>query len=206
MSTIVCIHPLEVAERLGGLSLDIGTIRQAVTFGQSYVAESTAHDPPSSVGIIAWGKTVRALRDSLVPQGWSAENRQNYALTVHPDGAWVIAVAAGNEQTGLSRGFPETRAPKGPLTSIAVSANNRQLSFAEVDEAWDPTRQTWLLLYYFDEDRDQVRIELSLPVGMNADRYVNKWRERIILPIEEPDIQVAEDDDDDFDVPVEIKM
>ena len=198
---------MEVEARLRSLDLDSETLWQAISFGQTYVADATFHDPPSSVGITAWGKTVRMLRDLLAPRKWIAENHQNYAITVHPSGRWAVAVAAGDEQTGLDS--PETRAPKGIWTSRMVDANRRQLSFAQLSPEWrNLSRQTWILLYYSDNEIGELSAELSLPVGMNEEGYVDEWQERIILArLGEVDVDIEVDGDDGHvDVPVDMKI
>ena len=194
--------PMEAETKLGSLDLDSETLWRAISFGQTYVADATSHDPPSSVGITAWGKTVRMLRDLLAPEGWTAENHQNYP-TVHPSGRLAVAVAAGDEQTGLDS--PETRAPKGIWTTRIIDANRRQLSFAQLSPEWaNPSRQTWILLYYADIQNEELSAELSLPVGMNEEGYVDEWQERIILPqLGELDVDI--EGEDEIDVPVVMK-
>ena len=207
-ATTVYSQLMEAEEKLDSLDLDSLTLLQAISFGQTYVAEATPNDPPSSVGITAWGKTVRRLRELLIPRGWMGENHQNYALTVHSSGRWAVAVAAGDEQTGLNGpDGPKTRSPKGIWTSRTVRSNRRQLSFAHLSPEWaTTTRQTWILLYYSGETSDGLRAELSLPVGMDEDGYVDEWRQRIILPrTGELDVGSRTDDlDGEVDVPVRI--
>jgi hypothetical protein len=128
-----------------------------------------------------WGKPMRFLRDRLVPRGWRSENKQNYATVVHPEGHHAITVAAGDAHTGIPDRTPTTRTEKGPVTREAVNGN--QLHFGEIVESFRPFvhRQTWLLLHYFDEETDEIRMELALPTDMTADGFVGAWLERIIL-------------------------
>ncbi len=51
--------------------------------------------------------------------------------------------------------------------------------FAKLDASVN--KQTWFLLHYWDEDADEIRVELSLPAEMTPDGFVIQWRERIIL-------------------------
>ncbi len=54
---------------------------------------------------------------------------------------------------------------------------------------------TWLLLYYRDEQRSELRAELSLPVSMDVRGFVTTWRERIMLEPRTfgPDVRVPRD-------------
>jgi hypothetical protein len=65
--------------------------------------------------------------------------------------------------------------------------------------------QTWLLLYHEDEEAGEARLELSLAVSMEADGYVSKWKERIILdPIStSPGPTATDEEDEPIDVPVQ---
>jgi hypothetical protein len=175
---------VEVAGRLHDLGVSQSVLQEALQTGLRHAFACTRHDPPSLPGILAWGKTVRHLRDRLVPAGWEISNASNYATVIHPGGGFAIAVAAGNVHTGVGDANPSTRAEKGPATRSAVQEN--QLTFFDVRESFPPPRrepgkQTWLLLHYADEEAGEIRAELSLPADMTDDGYVADWRERIIL-------------------------
>jgi hypothetical protein len=155
-------------------------------------------------GVLVYGKTTRALRDTLVPLGWLSRNGKNYCRVVHPTGAYSIVVASGDAFTGRADENPTTRSDKGPLTVRAVARN--QASFAEVAE--DPAEWiragvlpefTWILLHYFDNGDGEIRAELALPAGMSHDGHVSEWRERIIIgsiPFT-PNPAISDDGDDD---------
>ena len=156
---------------------------------------------------------VRALRDRLVPRGWSYSNPRNYALTTEPSGAFTIAVAGGNANTGCEAN-PITRAEKGTATRAAID-RNLQLTFVHVDPEFPrietpDTILTWILLHFVDESLGEIRMELSQPAGMDGDGYVTRWSERIILRPEtfgmppERDRRPHDDAGDDaIDIPVE---
>ena len=204
----------EVESRLNDRDIDLDILRDAVRFGWSFAADCTAHDPPATKGIIAWAKINRALRDRLIPQGWSVENKQNYAVTVHPTGEWAIAVAAGDSRTGRPDLTPATSTAKGPATQHVVLVN--QLTFATITSDWkrlSPTTQTWILLHHSAESDDYIGAELSLPAVMDSDGRVVEWQERIIFWWSDGGahgVTNAPEDDggmsDPVDVPVEAKL
>lgn len=206
----VCVEETDVAARLADLQVAEQALRDAALAGQEAASTSTEHDPPNFKGFFAWARTVRRLRDELAPQGWSSSNARGYATAVNPDETMAIAVASGDEGTGLEDGEPSTRSTKGPATVAAVAQN--QLVFfpdpdspPRVDPEQAANMQTWLLLFYLDEDREEVRLELSLPEGLDDDGYVVSWRERIILPrisfgYEAPE---AEEAPQEIEIPIE---
>ncbi len=183
MEPAVIIHrPVEVDDRLSSLGLSQAILREAVIFGRSYAWDMTENDPPSSKGMVVWGKTTRKLRELLKPYEWRPENHESYSTTVHPSGRWAIAVAAGDWRTGLENETPETRSKKGAATKTAIAHN--QMRFGQFDPAWDDAKSgkdTWLLLHYFDFQSGETRAELSLPQGMSIAEHVSAWRKRLIL-------------------------
>ena len=199
----------EATTRLHRLELTANDLAKPVTVGLSYTFECTTFAPPSFRGLIAWGKTVESLRLGLAERDWVPNNARNYATVVHPDGTHAIAVASGDSATGTDLD-PSTRSEKGTETKIAVQRN--QLSFAAIDRSFplpvsEATMQTWFLLYFADEEVENIRLELSLPRYMNPEGRVTTWLERILLdpiefdslnasrpqdiePTDEPDIRV----------------
>ena len=183
-TTKVYAGSAEVDARLYELDLKREVLLEAVYFGATYAAECTGHDPSSMAGILLWGKTVRRLRDLLVPFRWNVSKERNFPLTVHPSGRWAIGVASGDEHTGVPYETPSTRYDRGPATRQVVQIN--QLSFADwsaeyADLESVATRQTWFLLHFRDEVADETRVELSLALEMTPDNFVTRWAERIIL-------------------------
>jgi hypothetical protein len=175
-------------DRLAELGLTADILRDSLEEGWRVAADCTKHDPPNLPGIIVWGKTIRHLRDRLVPAGWRSNNTMNYATVISPDRKTALGVAAGDECTGRDGLTPCTRSPKGPATRRALDRN--QLTFSDfADHFPKPARrlvtglqrQTWLLLHYVDEDEGEIRLELSLPSEMDDQGRIVAWRERIVL-------------------------
>jgi hypothetical protein len=141
-----------------------------------------------------------------MPQGWRRLNEANLPLVVNEDRNLAIAVSTGSKTTGLKDKSPCTSSIKGPMTASALRGNHQQgelFSESEMTQVipFDPQRRmfsptemmnhtsgepltvskwrTWILLVY--RDAQEVRCELSLPIGMDEDGYVDEWKERIIL-------------------------
>lgn len=190
------IHNQTAADpALARLGLTAEALLTAVKRGYLARTNCTPNHPPLYAPIVAWGETVRVLREQLAPLGWQRQDDRNYARTLHPSGRTAIAVATGNEATGLANEVPMTKSAKGPITQEAVEINRVQawlpgmeptVAVAEQDVV-APT--TWFLLIHHADD--ELRAELSLPCAIGADNRVNSWRERILLPAVPLDLETV---------------
>ena len=212
------VHPAPASSTVSLRKLELSQewLLEAARAGFEEASQFTFHDPPSAMGICVWRKVVKALRDSLVPEGWLAENLHNYALTVHPSREWAIAVARGGDSTAQSGGPLMTQSPKGPMTRRVVD-QNRQLrlfkdSVPEVRDAYSPAgMRTWILLYCWGQRADEeteLYCELSLPLRMDDYGHVVEWEERIPLSnIQGSDADSEEhyEGEDDLKVPVKFR-
>ncbi len=184
--TTIIFETGEVTQALAGMGLKEGDLQKAALYGMRYALQCTLHDPPMLPGITAWGKTIRSLRDQLVPLGWQPDNTKNYATIVDPKKNIALAASAGDANTGKNglNQNPSTRNPKGSETKKAINKN--QLHFSQISDSFPKPQQsegveTWLLLYYWDEEHEEIRVELSLPRDMDLQGYVKQWTTRVIL-------------------------
>lgn len=188
MDTVVRVESWNVHTRLAELGLEEEPLRDVVRRGYLAYITCTANHPRLIPSIWAWGETVRALREYVLPIGWRRSDENNYSLVIDPTGRVAVAVATGDEGTGAPAAFPSTKAPKGQSTLDAITANRLQLSLFMEPESVAPAdspddlgaeRVTWLLLIY--RSANEVRCELSLPSSMGVDGRIDGWRERILL-------------------------
>ena len=210
MQTQVHSDPDDVRSALERLGVTEAALRRAIFAGWAERAACTGNDAPIAPGFLQWNRTLRTLREQLAPSGWRASNDDRYFTAVNAAGDLAVAVASGCANTGLPRRPPTTRSRKGPSTCAAVERNHDQfeLPFAPVSlrraAADGEGRVTWLLLFHVDER--EIRAELSLPVGMDEDGHVDRWRERIIIartPLDPTALPIpAEEPDQPIDVPV----
>jgi hypothetical protein len=182
--TALVLVKRKAVDRLAELGLSIGLIERVVRRADADVATFTELDPPIMLGLTRWGRVSRYLREELVPEGWTYDNPRNLARTIHPSGEFAIVAATGDELTGLEGLLPTTRYRKGDATVQAVAVNE-QLTFDFGDDfTADVTSAarallTWFLLFF--EDEAEIRVELSLPDGIEGGR-ITSWAERIIMP------------------------
>lgn len=205
----------DVQSRLAELGLDADYLAQVIKRGYVAFTLCTPNDPPLFPGFAAWAQMVRALREYLLPEGWSRCDENNYSLVIDPTGTLAIAVATGDEGTGRIEAMPTTKSSKGPSTVEAVIANQAQLTFdfyvpetaaASVGDESRGDRITWMLLVH--RGVGEVRSELSLPLSMGADGRIEAWQERIILgsmPTDPAEIDVAPPSPVTLDIQIDVK-
>lgn len=200
--TVVKIKPFEVTDSLAELGLTSEIIEYSIRRGELARDSCTKNDPPSAPGFDAWSKSVRALRDSLIPKGWERDDTQNFSTVVSPNKEIAIAVATGDAGTGDVNSEPHTKYPKGEAAKSAVETNQLYL-FPQDKPKAEKKRATWFLLKR--RVGDTVFSELSLPAVITEEGHIVKWAARIILnPILiDANFEVEDDSSlDEIDVPV----
>ncbi|MGU3500874.1 hypothetical protein [Mycobacterium sp. C31M] len=202
----------EALSRLEQLGLSVEIIQRSILRAEAEAATCTEFDPPTMAGFTRYGRTVRFLREELVPLGWDYDNPRNLCRTINPSREFAIVSTSGDEATGDPDLTPSTKNPKGAATELAVDVND-QLAFDFGDS--NPVQETepevdqlatWFLLYTVTDT--EIKVELSLPSGFEGN-YIVDWRERIILPpftIEAvvPAKKRGDDEDDTGDYVVEV--
>jgi hypothetical protein len=199
----------EVADRLAELGLKAEILEFALRGADAEARTYTQLDPPNMQGMARYSRTVRLLREQLLPLGGGYDNPRTRARTVTPARQVAVNATLGDAATGVPHVRPSTRYEKGIATVEAVSRNFVQLTLpmdVGDDQRVDPDMDgvaTWILLYNVTES--EIRAELSLPDSM-VDGYIDTWLERIILapiplhatpsvtaagPVVEPDVIIT---------------
>ena len=172
---------------------------------------------------MAWGLPLKHLRNALNRVGWKTDRTGNFETVISPDGKIAIASARGDEKTGTDE-MPSMATDKGPRTKKAVSVNRAQLSFDPkiIGEAskvalLHKDAVTWFLLHHYDEEAQEIRLELAVPVEFVVTATTDSGEQRVIathfesrLPLEpvlleSPDIETGQEqvgDEEEIDVPV----
>ncbi len=170
----------------------------------------TPNHPRFGIGIAAWMEGVAALREGLLPDGWTRSDERNYALVVDPGNSIAINVATGDSGTGRPNANVSNRAPKGIATADAISANQAQLELPlpvpALHAHGDDGPMTWFLLLH--QSTTEVRCELSLPSQISEDGRITSWQERIMLPttpLDDAELEIESLDTADFVIDVKLK-
>jgi hypothetical protein len=181
MPTAVLDDPYDVEARLAGIGLSSTHLEAAARAAHLERDGCTPNDAPFVPGFVAWARAVRVLREQLLPHFWDKDDTFNFPLTSNAATGVRIAVASGDDATGLRHLSPRTRSPKGAQTALAVAANEQLDLFNQPRVAAAATRndlQTWFFLFHIAGD--EIRAELSLP-HVIENGWITFWKERIIL-------------------------
>jgi hypothetical protein len=177
--------PIDVPNRLKQLGLKEFILRLGAEQGQAEWANCTLNDPPMFRGLVPWARTLRSLRESMIPEGWERLEDGGQSFVVNKSGTLAITAATGDRHTGVKGETPSTKSSKDPKTQLAIAQNALawtlygDIRTAEKQKA--DSRITWILLFYRDTETSEIRCELSLPASMNDEGQVDEWKERIIL-------------------------
>ncbi|MEU9920810.1 hypothetical protein AB0H51_05740 [Streptomyces griseoluteus] len=216
----VCHVGDDAVQRLHALGLVPEDIYTPLSRASAEARLSTELDSPGMAGYTFWSRCNRFFREQMMQEqrGWTYSNSQQILRCIHPSGRFAVTAvsasgAVGNEKASWS-GDIRTKNPKGPAVARLVQRNGEQLPLFDIPgqriEIPDVTEvPTWFLLY--KSDKEGLSFELSMPVNMHG-KYVDTWRERIILPDNpfrgpEFDIKRLDETVEDVavDVPVEFK-
>jgi hypothetical protein len=174
---------IAVTDSLAELGLSFEILRKALCAGEDARDACTANDPPGAPGFDAWARTVRALREDLIAQGWTRNDEGNLSSVVSPDGRTAIVVASGDKGTGDPASIPKTKYPRGPATVAAVDSNRLQLELFQPNEAIpikpEDGVKTWMLVRR--RDGDILYSELSLPIRIGDHDLVEEWAIRLVF-------------------------
>ena len=215
----VFIQPFEVIDQLSALGLTTEILTEVIKRGYADRANATAteNDPPNAAGSMEWFGTVRSLREFLFPLGWEKRIIHNSPLTSNRETSISIVVYSGNQNVGTEV-IPKTKNPKGKQLESYIRENNNDFDIFEMfgnfkDKSVKPAKcQTWVLLYYPDIEKSEIRSEFSLPSSIDNRGYINDWKERIVLdPIPLDNSPIAQNklidinNLPDIDIPIERK-
>lgn len=205
--------PADLRRFLGPYGVTMPILIDTIQYGLRQYLECTPHDPTYFPSVLLVAKTIRYLRDTLVPQGWDAVNLRGYATIVHPSGALAIATSLGNHHTGSKLKAPKTSAPKGAESRSFIEINQPPLFTDMVPRPMrnkkEPSAALTLLMHVFDDER-VVNAELSCPTGTEPTgtdnrSHISHWRTRIILPpisFADVDVPIAPTTAPSIDVPL----
>jgi len=165
--------------RVHALGLEAQMLADAIKYGWTHRQRSRKpYEPRGAAGFYMWAKTTGSLREQLAAKGWKLKEEMNLPVIVHPNGKVAIAVSHGDSNTGIPNKTPSTYREKGKATVQVVATN--QLSFNGPAFDRNDQFQTYMLLYFHDARKQEIRLELALPAAMTG-AFVVEWRERIIL-------------------------
>lgn len=188
----IVVSPNEAESYLSQMGVRAADLYEAIAAGEVAAGNLTTHHPAIAPGMERWIHSTGHLRERLADTGlWSGSDPQNRPVSIHANGAWIIALIGGNEATGDSESAtgPKAARSKGRATEEAA----KTIPLFSLDEyrasgntEVGPPAGNWFVLYYRDEN--QVRIEVSLPAGFDGSLgQFTGWRIRVILEPWQPE-------------------
>ncbi len=219
----VCVIPLihedsDAVARLAALGLTVDDLLSSLMAGDAEARAWTEAAPPNMRGMARWGRTNEALRlgPARKSEDWTYKNPRNLPLTINESIGVAIVATSGDGWTGNRKGLPSTKYAKGVAVVEAVEHNEQLALFSDVGAevgkalgavgATSNGLKTWIYLYRVTPEG--IFSELSLPETISDDGYIDRWRERIIMPMRRFDDAVTAtgsrpDDGGDVTVTVE---
>lgn len=195
------------------IQLTEAILKNATIYGyDEYRATNRVLEGPTSPGTQMYHKTNKALREQLLPLGWTTNDKENILRTVSPNQSMSIVVCKGDAATGYLDQPLCIKNEKGNAGKRGVDLNKQQcFPFYEKSLGVKQHIATYYLVHYIDEANKEVRFELSLPVGTDEKNRANEWKERYTFSaIQFDDLEFSVDLDDKFqdveDFEVQIKV
>lgn len=216
MQVAVWEEPDDVARQLAALGLVVKDVQDPVIRAVMARNFCTPDHPRIYLGMTAWGEGNAALRGGLGKKKapWSRYDKQNIPRAVNPDKTVAVTLLAGDKDTGNPdpNVTPQPKRPRREAGKQLV-VNNIQESFPGMEPEEDPDAraQLWYLLWYrkAGPNGDLVYSELSLPTAVGDNGIIERYLQRIILPVidmsEGPGADARDDQDrgPDLDIPIQ---
>jgi hypothetical protein len=183
----------DAVTRLAALGLTVDDLVSALMAGDAEARAWTEAAPPNMSGMARWGRTNEALRLGLARKSkdWTYRNPRNLPLTINEPLGVAFVATSGDGGTGDPKWSPCTKYAKGVAVAKVVEQNEQLALFSEVDAqvgkalgevaAESNGLRTWIFLYRVTVEG--IFSELSLPRNITDDGFIDKWRERIIVPM-----------------------
>ena len=187
----VYVTPYEVDARLKQLGVSRRPLVLAALQGDLQRRLCTPDDFYATPGYVGWARTLRTLREELRrDHGWHRGDFRRIPVCFNSEENVAIAAAGGNQWTGVDgQEQPATREKgQGTVDAVEMSGTQRVLEFEAVD--------FWYLLTYATDG--ELRVELSCPTNVNDARQINRWSERILIGLIDPNTPMSKT----LDVPV----
>ena len=177
-------EPIKVQGRLQELGLSEEILREAVEAGERVRRTFTTNHPLMASGLMRWAEIIKVLRDRLMVLGWTKSDVGGVPLVIHPKGLIALTVMSGNEGTGDDSSELRSKNPRGSTTIAFIKQNAEQLEFDRtvLKIKAVETKSSSPMMWYLAVNcvGNEVRFELSLPLGMN-NGHIEDWQERILF-------------------------
>lgn len=171
----------EAESEIAKLGISLKFLERAIEEGFRAFSREGEDSPRTAGGYNAWSYILKQLRFDLRTSKWGDNHHSNGVDEIRSLSRDVsIVVNTGDENTGMALKTPRPKNQKGTALQTRIETNNLlfERNDITVPEPIDPY-QTWILLFYIDEEEKEIRYELSLPNIYEKNTIVG-WSKRII--------------------------
>jgi hypothetical protein len=187
------ILPEDGEERLRVFGMTLEMIHRSISVGDSARRRVMLPIYPATFpGTTMWAETLAEWRRQLRKRSkeYNIGRSRGYETVYSAERQVAFTVVAGDSFTGIDGArAPRLTRPKGVVTKERVDRNREaatgqvQLTLIpEQDDKKPPADElcdTWFLIVY--AAKNEMRIELSLPIELDGDSVVSDYYERILL-------------------------
>ena len=172
------------AKPLAALGVGLEHLERAALGADVEVGTYCVSDLSTMTGITRGWRTVRQLREHLLPIGYGYDNPRDLDRTIGPT-RWVTTIAAyGNAATGYPDVVQPARYEKGTVTVETANPSATRLTLPRGRRGRGPAEEedtaTRMLLYHVTTA--EIRAEVTLPDSV-VDGYVGTCLKRIRLAL-----------------------
>ena len=170
-------------ELLNVLGIPKQVVIESVQSGIIARSKQNEFSPRTAPGYHAWSAIVTDLRFQLKTLNWGIPRNENgLDLMFSPLLNINIIVSSGDKDTGLENTSPRLNNEKGKGFKGKVDFN---YDLFDEFENFNPDMpadsiQTWILLYYINDDCSEAHFEISLPIALENGQ-VTGWKKRFIF-------------------------
>lgn len=176
--TEVCKNPSLVQSRLSNLGLRREALIEVAQKAAAARNDAVAIDPVNAAGLMAYIFGTRALRQYLLPNGWTIDRTENIEATVHPSSGITI-VYQNCDSCCTPDSPPRPISAKGAASERMIEDRNGDF-FVEELRAAEMAASGNLWFFCVSVNANDVRAELSCPVGLDGKQF-GRFRERIFI-------------------------
>jgi hypothetical protein len=221
MSNVMPINPASESndeQRLIAFGLSTTVLHNALTPGAGRARGRSAFALSTTPGTDIYHDTMEQLAFLLVPHGWTPVNVGGQPRLLHPDAVLSFTLASATNVANADHRKSPRAHGKGTATRNALAASPAQeIALFELPETARDAKLVaaaeaapfWMLLH--ERTPVGLSLEFSRPSAMTLSGTVYEWADRIAVPHLDVDGDLSifdaddnnDDDDGDFDVPVE---
>ncbi len=194
MRSAIVSNPLEVSNELEKIGLTGEQVLDVVYAMAGAKADATENDPPGAAGWSAWRMGIRRSREVTIHDqkfpGWVRDETGQVSSVVNRKLGVRLLVSNTDDGTGIiaEDRFPQNRSKKGAATDRLVQSNQGSLfewledssnvvPFSARSDAAQGVVSWYICVY---AEGDELRAELSCPVGIDAGFFTG-FNKRIII-------------------------